>query len=95
MLKMTDINLELITDIVMYQMVETGLRGGVSYIVNRYSKPNNKYLSDYDKNKDSSYLMYLDAINLYFWAMSQPLPKGRFKWLKEDKWDDIFKNKKE
>ena len=54
MLKMTDIYLELITDIDMYQMVETGLRGGVSYIANRYSKPNNKYLSDYDKNKDSS-----------------------------------------
>ena len=93
MLKMTDINLELIIDIDMYQMVETGLRGGVSYIANRYSKPNNKYLSDYDKNKDSSYLMYLDANNLYGWAMSQPLPTGRFKWLIEDKWDDIFKNK--
>ena len=54
MLKMTDINLKLITDIGLYQMVETGLRAGVSYIANRYSKPNNKYLSDYDKNKDSS-----------------------------------------
>ena len=58
MLKMTDIILKLIIDIDMYQMVETGLRGGVSYIANRYSKPNNKYLSDYYKNKDSSYLMY-------------------------------------
>ena len=95
MLKMTDINLKLITDIDMYQMVETGLRGGVSYIANRYSKPNNKYLSDYDENKDSSYSMYLDANNLYGWAMSQSLPTGRFKWLKEDKWDDIFKKKKE
>ena len=77
----------------MYQMVETGLRGGVSYIANTYSKPNNKYLSDYDKNKDSSYLMYLDANNLYGWAMSPPRPTGRFKWLKDDKWDDIFKHK--
>ena len=93
MLKMIGINLELITDIDMYLMVEIGLRDGVSYIANRYSKPNNKYLSDYDKNKGSSYLMYLDANNLYGWAMSQPLPTGRFKWLKEDKWDDIFKNK--
>ena len=51
MLMMTGINLELLTDIDMYQMVENGLRGGVSYIANRYSKPNNKYLSDYDKKK--------------------------------------------
>ena len=91
---MTDINLELITEIDMYQIVETGLRGGVSYIANRYSKPNKKFLSDYDKNKESLYLMYLDANNLYGWAMSQPLLTGRFKWLKEDKWDDIFKIKK-
>ena len=42
-----------------------------------------------------SYLMYLDAINLYGWAISQPLPKGGFKWLKEDKWDDIYIKKKE
>ena len=43
----------------MYQMVEIGLRGGVSYIANRYSKPNNKYMCDYDKDIESSYLMYL------------------------------------
>ena len=95
MLKMTGVNLRLITDIDMNQMVEKGLRGGVSYIANRYYKPNNKYLSDNDENKDenkdSSYLMYLDVNNLYGWAMSQPLPKGRFKWLKEDKLDVIFK----
>ena len=92
MLKMTGIYLELITDIDMYLMVEIGLRGGISYIANRYSKPNNKYMCDYDKDKESSYLMYLDANNLYSWAMSQPLPTGRFKWLKEDKWEDTFKN---
>ena len=50
MLKMTGINLELITDIDMYQMVEKGLRGGTSYIANSYSKPNNKYMCDYDKD---------------------------------------------
>ena len=58
MLKMTDINFELITDIDMYQMVEKGLRGGISYIAKRYSKPNNKYMSGYDKDKKNSYLMY-------------------------------------
>ena len=93
MLKMTDINLRLITDTDMYQMVEKDLHGGVSYIANRYSKPNNKYLSDYDENKNSSYLMYLDANAHYSWGMSQSLPTGRFKWLKEDKWDAIFKKK--
>ena len=103
MLKMRDINLKLITAIDMYQMVEKGLRYGVSYIANRYYKPNNKYLSDNDENKgenkgenkdlkkNSSYLMYLDVNNLYGWALSQPLPTGRFKWLKEDKWGAIFK----
>ena len=94
MLQMTYINLEIITDIDIYQMVETGLRGGVSYIANRRSKPNNKYLSDYDKNKDSSYLMYLDTNVLYAWAKSQPLPTGGFKWLKKDRRDDILKKKK-
>ena len=85
MFKVTGINLELITDIDMYQMVEKGLRGGISYIAYRYSKPNNKYMCDYDKDKESSYLMYLDSNNLYGLAMSQPLPTGGFKWFKEDK----------
>ena len=80
---MNGINLELITDIDMYQMVEKGLRGGISYIANRCSKPNNKYIYDYDKDKESSYLMYIVANNLYGWAMSQSLPTGGFKWLKK------------
>ena len=75
-------------------MVEKGLRGGLSYTASRYSEPNNNYLSDYDKYMIVSFLMYLDANNLYGYAMNQPLPKGGFKWLKEDKWDDIFQNKK-
>ena len=77
----------------MYLMVEKGFRGGVSYIANRYSKPNStcKYLDDYDLNKESSYLIYLDANNLYGWAMSQPLPTGKFKLLTKDKWNNIFK----
>ena len=81
---MTGINLQFITDIDMYQMVEKGLRGGISYIANRYSKPNKKYMCDYDKDKENSYLMYLDASNLYGWTMSQPLPTDGFKWFKED-----------
>ena len=83
MLKMTNIQLELITDIDMYQFIEKGMRGGISYIANRYGKANNKYMREYDEKVPSKYIMYLDANNLYGWAMSQYLPTGGFKWLTE------------
>merc|ERR1711911_488777 len=81
MLKMTNVKLELMTDIDMFQFIEKGLRGGVSYIANRYGKANNKYMQDYDKKLLSKYLMYLDANNLYGYGMSQYLPTGGFRWL--------------
>ena len=83
MLKMTDIKLELMTDIDMFQFIEKGMRGGISYIANRYGKANNKYMKEYDEKAPSKYIMYLDANNLYGWAMSQYLPTGGFKWLTE------------
>ncbi|KAL9971514.1 hypothetical protein ACROYT_G017685 [Oculina patagonica] len=89
MLKMTDIKLELMTDVNMYQFIEKGMRGGISYIANRYGKANNKYMKDYDKKAPSKYIMYLDANNLYGWAMSQYLPTGGFKWLKQKEIDKI------
>ena len=55
----------------------------VSYIVNRYGKAKNKYMKDYDEKEPSEYIMYLEANNLYGWAMSQYLPTGGFKWLTE------------
>ena len=89
MLKMTNIKLELMTDIDMFQFIEKGMRGGISYIPNRYSEANNKYMKEYDKNKPSKYIMYSDANNLYGWAMSQYLPTGGFKWMTEKQINDI------
>ena len=83
MLKMSDVKLELTTDIDMYQFIEKRMRGGISYIANRYGKANNKYMQNWNPNEASKCLMYLDANNLYGWAMSQYLPTGNFKWLTE------------
>ena len=83
MLKMTNIKLELITDIDMFQFIEKGMRGGTSYIANRHGEANNKYMKTYNEKAPSKYIMYLDANNLYGWAMSQYLPTGNFKWLSQ------------
>ena len=72
----------LLWDIDMYLFTEKGLRGGISYIVKRYSKANNKYMKHYDPTKPSKFLTYLDMNNLHGWAMSRYLPYGGFKWLK-------------
>ena len=61
-------------------MVEKGIRGGICHAIHRYEKANNKYMKNYDKNKESSYIQYLDANNLYGWTMSQKLPVDGFKW---------------
>ena len=83
MLKMTNNKLELMTDINMFQFIEKGMRGGVSYITNRYGKANNKYMKEYDEKTPSKYIIYLDANNLYGWAMSQYLPASNFKWMND------------
>ena len=63
----------------MLLMVEEGIRGGICHSIHRYAKANNKYMNNYDESKESSYIEYLDANNLYGWAMSQKLPINNFK----------------
>ena len=63
-------------------MVEEGIKGGICHSIHRYAKANNKYMENYDKSKESSYIQYLDGNNLYGWAMSQKLPINGFKWIK-------------
>ena len=71
-------------------MVEKGIRGGICHAVLRSAKANNKYMKNYDKNKESSYIEYLDASNLHGWAMSQKLSVGGFKWIETSLIDRKF-----
>ena len=81
-LKETKQKLQLLHDYDMLMMFENGIRGGISHISKRYAEANNKYMNTYDPDKPSSFIQYLDANNLYGWAMSQALPTSEFKWMK-------------
>ena len=83
-LKKTGIKLELLQDPDMLLMFERGIRGGITQVVHRYAAVNNKYMDNYNPNALSSYIQYLDANNLYGWAVSQPLPTRGFKWVNVD-----------
>ena len=83
MFKKTNIKLESLTDYDMLLMVEEGIRGRICHSIHRYAKANNKYTKNYNKNEESSYIQYLDANNLYGWAISQKLPVNGFKWIED------------
>ena len=87
-LKITKVELELLTDYDMLMMVEKGIRGGVSMISTRYGKANNPYMKDYDPDQPTKYISYLDANNLYGWAMCKPLPTKGFKWMTKEELKD-------
>lgn len=81
MLKHTKVELELLTDIDMVLFFESG---GISQCSNRYAKAHNYYIEDYKDGDDENFIMYFDLKNLYGYAMQQYLPKGDFRWLKEE-----------
>ena len=84
MLKMTKVKLELITDVDQYMFIESGIRGGLTFIGKRFAKANHEHCDEYDQDKDKVYIAYQDANNLYGLAMSKPLPMGGFRWLSDN-----------
>ena len=72
-------------------MIEKGIRGGICHSVYRHAKANNKYMKIYDKNNESSYIIHMDANNLYRYAMSKKLPIDGFEWVEDQsKIDEYF-----
>ena len=86
LLNVTKVELKLIPDPDIYICFEKDTRGGVSYISNRYSKANNKYLKSYDPTQELKHI-YLDTNNLNGYAMSKFLPTSGFKWINHKKFD--------
>ena len=89
-LKKTEMRLELLTNNDMLLMIEKEIRSGICLAVHRYAKANNKYMQNDDQNKESSFVEYLDANNLYGWEMSQKLPVDGFKWIETSLIDKKF-----
>ena len=81
LLKLTNVEQELLMDPDMYLFIEKGLRGGISMVSHRHARANNPCMENYDQDKPTSYIQYLDANNLYGWAMSRPMPTGNFGWV--------------
>ena len=80
-LKKTNVELVLLTDNDMLIMFEEGILEGMCQATYRYAKANNKYMENHGKNKESTYLGYLDANDLYGFAMCKKLPVDGFKWV--------------
>jgi len=94
-LEKTGVELELLTDIDMHLFVESGMRGGISMASKRYAKANHPLVPEYDPSKPNKFIIYLDANNLYGWAMSKSLPKRDFKWKRVMSTEEEILKKKE
>ena len=92
-LEKTKVKLDILT-ILMLLMVEKGMRGEIIHSICRYARANEKYMKDYDKNKESSYLQYWDVNNLYGWATLLKVPVNNFEWIKDTSQfnEDLIKN---
>ena len=80
-LKITGVEIELLTDPNMFLMVKEETRGGITQVSHGYAKANNKYMKIYDKNEESSFLEHLDANDLYGYPLTEKMPVGNFKWV--------------
>ncbi len=88
MLKYTDCELELISDPDIFRTLDSGMRGGIVMITKRFARANNKFLgtAHFDASLPTTHIIYLDANNLYGWAMSCSLPLDGFRWMDEQEW---------
>ena len=95
--KKTKVKLDILTDIDMFLMVVKGISGGICNPIYQCAKANDKYMKDYDKNKESSYLTYWDVNILYGWAVSQKLSVNNFELIEETTQfnEDFIKNNNE
>ena len=85
----TKVQHELLSDPDMLLMIESGIRGGIAKILFRHAKANNEYMgAEFDPVKESKFIAYLDANNLYVWAMSKQLPTSGFAWMTDDELHD-------
>ena len=88
-LKITKVQLELLNDSDMLLMIESGIRGGIATILHRHANAKNEYMeTEFDPTNVSKFISYLDANNLYGWAMSKQLPISGFEWMTDDEFDD-------
>ena len=83
-LKITKVQLEILSDPDILLMIECGIRGGIATISHRHANANNEYMeAEFDSTKESTFISYLDANNLYGWTMSNKrlgLNEWRWTW---------------